>query len=161
MRGESIWCISSPGTSRSSQSWYSLRRDSADPVAPAERPRDGRFIELQRRAPREPGAGSGGSAKEGKWMEALGSRYRQAFPGRHAVLPVVHVDSLQQAQRNVRIAREAGADGVFLINHGMADEVLLDIHTAVADRQTGWWVGVNCLGMSPEVVFGAISRKIN
>jgi hypothetical protein len=77
------------------------------------------------------------------------------------VLPVVHVDSLEQTQRNTRIAREAGAHGVFLINHGMAEEALLDIHAAVADAQTGWWVGVNCLGMSPEQVFGAVSGKVS
>src|SRR5262249_43808763 len=85
----------------------------------------------------------------------------QTFRGHHAVLPVVHVDSLEQAQRNARIAREAGADGAFLINHGMADEALLDIHAAVADTQTGWWVGGNCLGMYPEQVFGTISGKVS
>ncbi len=93
-------------------------------------------------------------------MDAPTSRYRQAFPHRHVVLPVVHVDSLEQAQRNARIARDAAANGVFLINHGMADEALLDIHAAVADAQSGWWVGVNCLGMSPEQVFGTISRIV-
>jgi phosphoribosylanthranilate isomerase len=77
------------------------------------------------------------------------------------VLPVIHVDSLEQAERNTGIAREAGADGAFLINHGMADEALLDIQAAVADTHTGWWVGVNCLGMSPEQVFGAVPRKVN
>jgi predicted TIM-barrel enzyme len=94
-------------------------------------------------------------------MTASASRFSQTFRGRHAVLPVVHVDSLEQAQRNARIAREAGADGAFLINHRMADEALLDIHAAVADKQTGWWVGVNCLGMSPEQVFGTISGKVS
>lgn len=93
-------------------------------------------------------------------MNESASRYRQAYPGRHAVLPVIHVDSLEQAQRNVRIAREAGADGAFLINHGMADQALLDIHTAVADTHADWWVGVNCLGMSPYQVFEAISSKV-
>ncbi|MBI2566855.1 MAG: hypothetical protein HYV63_07490 [Candidatus Schekmanbacteria bacterium] len=70
-------------------------------------------------------------------MKASASRYQQAFPGHHAVLPVIHVDTLEQAQRNAQIAREAGADGAFLINHGMADEALLDIHAAVAGKQTG------------------------
>ncbi len=88
-------------------------------------------------------------------------QYRQVFPGRHAVLPVVHVDSLEQAQRNARIAREARADGAFLINHGMADQALLDIHAAVADAQVGWWVGVNCLGMSPGQVFATVSGKVS
>lgn len=93
-------------------------------------------------------------------MDAAKSRYRQVFPGRHAVLPVVHVDSLAQAQRNTRIAREAGANGVFLINHEMADEELLDIHAAVAEVQRDWWVGVNCLGMNPAEVFSAIQGQV-
>lgn len=93
-------------------------------------------------------------------MGVRADRYRQAFPGRHAVLPVVHVDSLDQADRNTRVARDAGADGVFLINHGMADEALLDIHAAVADAHPDWWVGVNCLGLSPEQVFGVVSPKV-
>ena len=54
----------------------------------------------------------------------------------------------------------AGADGVFLINHGMADEELLLIHDAVADVHPDWWVGVNCLGLSPDEVFRAVSSKV-
>lgn len=94
-------------------------------------------------------------------MKTTASRYRQVLPGRHAVLPVVHANSLEQAQRNARIARDAGADGVFLINHSMTDEALLDIHAAVADTLADWWVGVNCLGMSPHEVFGAVSGKVS
>ncbi|QEL20929.1 BtpA/SgcQ family protein [Limnoglobus roseus] len=94
-------------------------------------------------------------------MGAHVSRYRQAFSRRHTVLPVIHVDSLEQAHRNARAAREAGADGVFLINHGMADEALLDIHGAVADANPTWWVGVNCLGLSPEQAFRAVPANVS
>ena len=76
------------------------------------------------------------------------------------MLPVIHADSLEQALRNTRVAHEGGADGVFLINHGMADEALLDIHGAVADAHPGWWVGVNCLGLLPEEVFAVVSPKV-
>lgn len=88
------------------------------------------------------------------------SLFRKVFASRHIVLPVIHVNSPSQAQDNVQTAREAGADGVFLINHGMADEALLAIHEAVAYGHAGWWVGVNCLGLSPEQVFGAVSPKV-
>jgi uncharacterized protein len=84
----------------------------------------------------------------------------QTFPGRRVVLPVIHVDTLEQARRNARIARDAGADGVFLINHGISDRELLDVHAAVADEQRGWWIGVNCLGMSPAAVFQAIPATV-
>jgi hypothetical protein len=36
------------------------------------------------------------------------------------ILPVIHVDSVEQALRNAEIARESLCDGVFLINHGLA-----------------------------------------
>jgi hypothetical protein len=75
-------------------------------------------------------------------------------------LPVIHVDSLEQAQCNSRIARDAGADGVFLINHAMSDSELLDIHTEVAGQHPGWWIGVNCLGLTPVQVFEAISARV-
>ena len=88
------------------------------------------------------------------------SRYQQVFPGRHAVLPVIHVDSPDQALRSAQVARAAGSDGVFLINHTMRDDALLAIHEAVADAHPGWWVGVNCLGMTPERVFAAVSPKV-
>ena len=88
------------------------------------------------------------------------NRYQRVFPARHTVLPVIHVEASEQAHRNTKIARDAGADGVFLINHGMADAELLDIHEAVADANAGWWVGVNCLNLSPEKVFAAVSPKV-
>lgn len=88
-------------------------------------------------------------------------RYWQVFSNRHTVLPVIHVDSLEQAQQNTQIAHRAGADGVFLINHEMADETLLDIHETIAEAYPDWWIGVNCLGLLPEKVFQAISLKVN
>lgn len=93
-------------------------------------------------------------------MEVSMNRFRQVFSNRHAILPVIHVESLEQALRNTKIARDAGSDGVFLINHGMADEALLAVHDAVADAHPGWWVGVNCLGLSPEQVFAVVSPKV-
>lgn len=82
------------------------------------------------------------------------------FPSRHSVLPVVHVESLEQAQLNTRVARDSGADGVFLINHAMADPALLEIANAIADVHPDWWIGVNCLGLSPEQTFRSISSML-
>jgi predicted TIM-barrel enzyme len=87
-------------------------------------------------------------------------RYRERFPGRHTVFPVIHVAEEEQACRNAQVARDAGADGVFLINHGLTDEQLLDIHATVADAQPDWWIGVNCLGWKPAHVFRSISRRV-
>lgn len=75
--------------------------------------------------------------------------YRESFPGAHAVLVVVHVTSSAQAVRNSRIAQDAGADGVFLINHGVdpSGAVLGSVWTDVTAALPGWWVGVNNLGL--------------
>jgi hypothetical protein len=82
------------------------------------------------------------------------NRFRAVFANRHAVLPVIHVSTAEQAARNARLARDCGADGTFLISHGrVSDEELLVIHQAVAAEQSGWFVGLNCLGLSAEGVF--------
>jgi uncharacterized protein len=86
--------------------------------------------------------------------------YHEVFRGRHTVLPVIHVETRSEALSNAQIAREAGADGVFLINHGMADEPLLEIHASVADAHPGWWIGVNCLGITPDDVFRSVSERV-
>lgn len=88
------------------------------------------------------------------------TRVRSLFRRGHAVLPVVHVTSEQQALRNVRVAREADADGVFLINHGMGWRELLRIHEVVDRAFAGWWIGVNCLDLGPEEVFAEIPASV-
>ena len=88
------------------------------------------------------------------------SRFRHVFSTRHVVLPVVHVESVDQALRNAQVARDAGANGAFLINHGMPDEELLAIHERVAAAHPDWWIGVNCLGLAPVQVFAAVSAQV-
>ena len=90
------------------------------------------------------------------------SRFRSVFSRRHVVLPVVHVKSEEQTLRNVRIAHHAGADGVFLINHGISGERLLSIHKTVRAAHPDWWVGVNRLGaLSPADVFLSVDNSVS
>ena len=86
---------------------------------------------------------------------------RQRFPAPHIVLPVIHVASQEQALRNAAIARDAAADGIFLINHHVGSTELLQIHEVVADAFPDWWIGLNCLGMAPATVFTRISDRVN
>lgn len=86
--------------------------------------------------------------------------FRQIFSNRHTVLPVIHVESEEQALRNTEIARESLCDGVFLINHSMSDESLLDIHQIVSEKHPDWWIGVNCLGLTPDQCFRTVSAKV-
>ena len=85
---------------------------------------------------------------------------RNIFPERHIVLPVIHVECQEQALRNAKIARDANVDGVFLINHGMPYTELLSIHSAVVAEHSDWWIGVNCLDLSPIDVFGCIDDTV-
>lgn len=89
-----------------------------------------------------------------------GDRDRSIFKHRHVVLPVIHVVSEAQALRNARIARDAFADGVFLINHDMQWGELLRIHEVVDRAFPNWWVGVNCLDLPPADVFSKISGRV-
>ena len=89
------------------------------------------------------------------------SRFRHCFTNRHVVLPVIHVASAEQARRNAAIARDAGADGVFLINHSIGSDTLLKIHGEIADLFPNWWIGVNCLDLDPETVFDRISTGVS
>ena len=82
------------------------------------------------------------------------------FPHRHVILPVIHVENEEQALRNVEIARGAGADGVFLINHSISSAELLSIQQAVVAAHSDWWVGVNCLGSEPVAVFQQIDDTV-
>lgn len=71
--------------------------------------------------------------------------FRAEFSHAHTVLVVVHVTSSAQAVRNSRIAQDAGADGVFLINHGVDTAALQSVWTGVTAALPGFWVGVNDL----------------
>ena len=65
-----------------------------------------------------------------------------------AVLPVVHVLDEQQTSRNVAIAAQEGAQGVFLINHDFHYELLLPIIGKIREKFPYMWLGVNFLGVS-------------
>ena len=89
------------------------------------------------------------------------NRLDEVFPRRrHVLLPVIHVEDEAQALREARVARDADCDGVFLINHDVSSEELLDIHGVVAEEFPDWWIGVNCLGRSPAQVFEVITGKV-
>jgi hypothetical protein len=86
--------------------------------------------------------------------------YRRIFTRRHAILPVIHVETEAQAVRNAQLARRAGCDGVFLINHGPPAAELLRIHRIVAAELPDWWIGVNCLDLPPDAVFAHLSPAV-
>jgi predicted TIM-barrel enzyme len=83
------------------------------------------------------------------------------FKNKHMIYPVVHVESEEQAIRNTKIAKEAGCDGVFLINHSVTPQELVIIHAAVAKAVPDWWIGINCLGFSHYDVFANATPEMS
>lgn len=88
------------------------------------------------------------------------NNYKAIFPNRHSVFIVIHVESEEQAIRNCAISKRANADGVFLINHGISSNELLNIHHKVFQQFPNWWIGVNCLGESPQEVFKMVNDEV-
>lgn len=84
----------------------------------------------------------------------------RVFSQRRVVLPVIHVESEHQARRNADLARQAGADGVFLINHYSGHEDLLAVHQKVHEDHPDWWIGVNCLDLDPPETFEAANDAV-
>jgi predicted TIM-barrel enzyme len=74
------------------------------------------------------------------------------------VTPVIHVLDLEQSARNVAVAVEAGAAGVFLINHDFEKERLLPIIRGVRERWPGLWLGVNFLAVTGRDAFPVLGR---
>jgi len=89
------------------------------------------------------------------------SQYREQFGEARRVFPVIHVTSFEQALRNVAIACDEGADGAFLITHGeIPDRALLEIHSKIHAKFEGWFIGVNCLTVSPLHLFAMLSEDV-
>ena len=86
-------------------------------------------------------------------------RFRRLFKtAGPAVLPVIHVRDAAQAGRNAAIAIEAGAQGVFLINHDFAHEELVPILAEVRARFPSLWLGVNFLAVTGRDAFPVLGR---
>ena len=91
--------------------------------------------------------------------------FATVFPNRKALLCVVHVSNLEQVLRNVGIAAECGADGVFLIDQnasGSTDELLT--YYAAAQREfSNFWIGVNFLScrVDPQRAIRFMPRQVD
>jgi predicted TIM-barrel enzyme len=77
------------------------------------------------------------------------SRYRTRFGATPRVFVVIHAEDAGQAERNAAIAHDAGADGVFLINHAISSDALRPIVAQARARWPAWFIGANCLDRTP------------
>jgi uncharacterized protein len=71
----------------------------------------------------------------------------KTFGRRKVLLPVIHATDIWQVRENISVANQAGADGVFLINHGMGYPELVRIHRIVREDFPHVWIGLNFLGV--------------
>lgn len=76
--------------------------------------------------------------------------FRESFHGfRKVFLAVVHIQDEPQVLRNVALARDNGAHGVFLINHHSDAMHLLAMYRRARIVHPDWWIGVNALDLDP------------
>jgi len=75
-----------------------------------------------------------------------------------AVLPVIHVQDIDQIKRNIRICIREGAQGVFLINHDFAVKLFLPMIRATREAFPDLWLGVNFLAVTGLHAFPELSR---
>ena len=75
-----------------------------------------------------------------------------------AVFPVIHVLDIEQALRNVEIAKRNAVAGVFLINHDFPIEPFLPIIKAVREKNPNLWLGLNFLAVTGKIAFPILAK---
>lgn len=84
------------------------------------------------------------------------------FKNKKVILPVIHVENSEQGLRNAVLAHRSGADGVFIISHGVIDAAgLFDLAKLIKHEIQGFWVGVNCLGLSALEAAQIVPMEVN
>ena len=94
-------------------------------------------------------------------LRAAMNAFAPHFPDAPVLLVVVHAYSYQQVERNVAIALEAGADGVFLIAGKMDWETLCDCTEWLRPQFPDAWIGLNLLDLEPEDAFQKVPEGVN
>ncbi len=74
------------------------------------------------------------------------------------VTPVIHVLDVPQTARNIDIAIEAGAAGVFLINHDFPVDDFLPIVRETRKRYPSLWIGLNFLAVAGDRAFPVLAE---
>lgn len=80
------------------------------------------------------------------------------FGSNKVLLPVVHVnEDKNRTRENVAVAKEAHADGIFLINHSVGAYKLLGTYKVIRMYNPGLWIGLNLLDLpDPTEAFRAL-----
>lgn len=89
------------------------------------------------------------------------STYRSVFPKSNTLLIVIHAENPIQVIYNARIAKEGGADGIFLINHQIPAQLLLNCFAEVKQSFPDLWVGLNCLNLHHSETLAVLPHGAN
>ncbi len=76
------------------------------------------------------------------------------------LLPVIHCQSWDQVRINIGRAGNAGADGVFLINHKIPHQFLSVIAERAVKEFAGFPIGLNYLDLDPILALAAMPAGI-
>jgi hypothetical protein len=95
-----------------------------------------------------------------RYAIVLGMRLPAPFRRPRALLPVIHTPLGEAgALQAIRVAVDAGADGVFLIDQGMSAQQVLALLPRVRQAFPDLWVGLNLLGWDPgDVIRDPLGR---
>lgn len=70
---------------------------------------------------------------------------------KHRICPVIHVETADQLERNLEVAKDAQVDGVFLINHDIPAADLVYLFRDFRPLYPELWFGLNLLGPPPHL----------
>ncbi len=84
------------------------------------------------------------------------STFYRVFRKSRVLLAVNHIESVDQALENTRVAFGEGADGVFLINHSISSGKLREVYYEVRKEVPGGWLGLNFLSTPLMRLIGGI-----
>lgn len=73
------------------------------------------------------------------------------------IIPVIHMLNKNQVLTNVKICIECGIKKIFLINHQVSEQDLIECANIVKNEYPSLWVGINILGISTE---SAINKNL-
>lgn len=77
------------------------------------------------------------------------------------VFPVVHINEVEVAATQASLALDAGADGVYLIDHrGVSEDTLFTTFNALDSRRTDSYIGINILQRGPTDAMSLIARAV-
>lgn len=75
--------------------------------------------------------------------------------------PVIHVADESQALEQTDLAKVCGADGVWLINHGISGVALWSIFQSVRKAYPQFWIGLNFLDATPYEAMGTMTPSVD